>query len=158
MILTSDSQLLPDFTPGLGGITLESLQQGRDFYVALPLCHSNGIRPVDISRFPEIHLPPRGDPPLDDVKVATTSSVPERSLSEHVGLVHFDPGIFQHLTNTGGVSIASITKGSVSISVLRIDIYVRMCQAGVMESRRIYCYHGKRSAIRCSHLHDPCSP
>ena len=102
--LTSDSQLQPDFTPCLAGITFESLQQGFHFCLALPLCPANGIRLL-ISWFPEIHLPPRRNPPLDKVKVARPSSIPEWSESTIIGLVHFDPGILLHLTNTGGGSI-----------------------------------------------------
>ena len=128
IILTGDSQFLPDFTPGLGSITLESLQQGHHFCLAFPLCSANGIRLVDIPRFPEIHLPPRRDPHLDDAKVAMISSTVEWSPSSIVGLAYFHPGILQHLTNTGGASIASIRKGSASTMALRIDINVRMCQ------------------------------
>jgi len=128
IILTSDSQLSPDFTPCLGDITLESLQQGHHFFLAIHLCHPNGIRLVDIPWCPEIHLPSRGDPPPNNVKVAMGSSTPEWSVSIIVGLIHFYPGILQHLTNRGGGSTASIKKGSASEFVLQIDIYVRMCQ------------------------------
>ena len=100
IILTGDSQFLPDFTPCLGGITLESLQQGHHFFLSSLLCSANGIRLLDIPWFPEIHLPSRGNPPLDVVKVATRSSIPEWSESTFVGLVHIDPGIIQHHSNT----------------------------------------------------------
>jgi len=50
-----------------------------------------------------ISLP--GDPPLDDVKVAITSCMVEWSPSIIGGLVHFHPGILQHLTGTGGVCV-----------------------------------------------------
>ena len=128
IILTIDSQFLPDFTPCLGGILLEFLQQGHHFFLAGLLCPANGIRLAYIPWFPEIHLPPRGDPPFDDAKEAIISSTPEWSASIIFGHVQFDPGILQHLTNTGGASIASPIKGSPSCTVLHIDIYVRMCQ------------------------------
>ena len=156
VVLTGDSQFLPDFTPCLCGITLKSLQQGRHLCLAVLLCHANGIRLVDIPWFPEIYLSSRGNPTLDDVKVAIISSTPEWSASILGGLVHFHPGILQHLTNTGGVSIASKIKGGLSTYVLHIDIYVRMCQE--------YWNHGgstasKLGAIRWTPVHPPpCSP
>ena len=107
MRLTSDSQIHPHFTPCLAGIFLESLQQGHHFCPAVLLCPANGIRLVGIPWFPEIHLSSGRNPPLDDVKVAITSSTPEWSVSIIAGLVHFDPGILQHLTNTGGTSIGT---------------------------------------------------
>jgi len=65
--LTVDSQFQPDFTPGLAGIALESLQQGHHFFLAVLLCHANGIRLVDIPWFPEIYLPSGCNPPLIDI-------------------------------------------------------------------------------------------
>ena len=127
--LTSDSQFHPDFTPGLGGIILKSLQQGHNFCIVVPLCPANGIRLADIPWFPEIHLPSRRNPPLDDVKVTTGSSTPEWSAPITIGPVHSHPGIFQHLTNTGGASTASQIKGCLSNEALHVDIYVRMCQS-----------------------------
>ena len=44
MKLTSDSQFLFDFTPCLGGILLESLQQGHHFCLVVLLCYANAIR------------------------------------------------------------------------------------------------------------------
>ena len=127
VVLTIDSQFLPDFIPGLGNIALESLQQCHHFWVAFFLCLTNSIR-LDIPWFPEIHLSSRRDPPLNGVRGATKSSTPEWCASIFVGLIHFHSGILQHLTNTGGVSIANIKKGSVPMYVFHIDIYVRMCQ------------------------------
>ena len=93
------------------------------------LSHPNCIRLVDISWFPEIYLSSRRNPPLDDVKVAIRSSIKDWGVSIVVALGEFDPGILQHLTNTGGVSYETgEKKGSLSIFLLHIDIYVRMCQ------------------------------
>jgi len=51
------------------------------------------------------------------------------SASTIVRLVQFDPGILEHLTNSGGVSIVTHKhEGSVSVIVLSVDIDVRMCQ------------------------------
>ena len=91
VVHTIDFQFLPDFTPGLGGITLESLQQGHHFCLSLLLCPPNGIRLGDIPRFPEIHLPPRGNPQLDDVKGSIVGSIPQWSFSKVVRLIWVDP-------------------------------------------------------------------
>jgi len=116
--------------PGFLWVLLESLQQGHHFCLASLLRPANGIRLVDIPWFPEIYLPPRRNPPLDDVKTTIGSSPPERSLSRIVALVRFHPVILQHhLTNTGGVPVVtSEQEGSASEYVLHIDINVRMCQ------------------------------
>jgi len=91
MILTINSQFQLDLTPCLGGITLESLQQGHHFCLAFLLCLPNGISLVDIPWFPKIDLSPRSDPPPDDVKVAITSSPKEWNVSGVVGLVYCNP-------------------------------------------------------------------
>ena len=99
MIRTSDSQLLPDFTPGLGGITLESLQQAHHFCLLFLLCRSNGICP-EISWCPQMHLSSRDNPPLDHILVALVSSPKKGSVSFRFGLINHDPMILQQQTGT----------------------------------------------------------
>ena len=89
--------------------SLLNLQQGRHFCIVIILCPANGIRHIDIPWCPQIHIPFRGDPPLDDIKVAIDSSPPEWSASTVGGLVHFDPVILQHLMTTGGLQ--AVKKG-----------------------------------------------
>jgi len=90
---------------------------------------ANGIRLVDIPWFPEIYLPPRRDPLLDDVEVATGSSPKKWSIAIIVGLVHFHPGILQHQTNTGGASIQASCHNRIrTITGLQIGIDGRMGQ------------------------------
>ena len=73
MIRTIDSQFLPDFAPGLGGIFLESLKQGHHFGLLFLLCCANGVCLEDIPWCPQIHLPARDNPPLDHILVALVS-------------------------------------------------------------------------------------
>jgi len=82
-------------------VTLESLQQGP----AIQLC-----LPQRSTSLPDsIHI-------FDDVKTAMTSSMTELSGSVNGGLVHFDPGILQQLTNPGGVSMFTLKPGSCLIN------------------------------------------
>ena len=98
--LTSDLQFLSDLTPGLSWIPLESLQQGNHLGLSFLLCHSNGIILL-IPWLSQIHLPSRGNPPLDHFKVSITSSTLEWGVSIIVRLIDLDPGILEQQLNTG---------------------------------------------------------
>jgi len=113
--LTSDSQFHPDFTSCLGGITLESLQQGHRFCLSLHLCIPNGIG-VDAAWCYQIHLPSRRNPPLNEVKSAIgIGNTPEWS-------VDLD-SLIQQQTNTGGVfPVTGPLEGSLPVTQVHIDI------------------------------------
>jgi len=123
-LTSSDSQFQLDFTPCLGGTTLESLQEGRDFCLAILLRLPNGVRLVN-SWSPQIHLPSRRNPPLDGVKATITGGIPEWRVSLIVGLVHVDSGVLQHLTNTRELRQ---NEGSVPILFLHINVDLGMRQ------------------------------
>ena len=96
---TIDSQFQSDFTPGLGGITLESLMQARHFCLSFSRCCSNAICPV-FRWCPEIHLSSGGNPPLNDAMVALVSRPLEWSVFFLSGLINLDPMILQQQTDT----------------------------------------------------------
>src|ERR1700758_925541 len=104
--------------PGPLRMIPEPFQQETYLGVLVLLCLSNGII-VLIPWLSQIHLPSRGNPPLDHLKVSIRSSPPEWGFPIIVRLIDLDPGIPEQQPNTGGPSIGtSYQEGSGSTSDL----------------------------------------
>jgi len=126
--LTRPAHLYSRRTPGLHRIVPEALQKGHHFGVLPPLRRPNHIA-FPFPRFTQIHLPARGDPPLDYITVAFKSNSPGGRASIFSRLVDLDPGIFQQQTDTVSLSkLAGHHEGSAPIVVLLIDVNARVAQ------------------------------
>lgn len=111
------------------GVVPKPLQQRSHLGHVMLSGHFNGISFL-IPMLSQIHLPPRGNPPLDHLKMSKMSSPPEWSAPIIGRLIEGrDPTILEQQSDTGGSSKAtSDQEGSGSENGLLIDTNIRAGQ------------------------------